>query len=213
MEGLNERPSRETYEQDVEHFRKKGRQEGIDKLFLEHDLNLLAFSADSLVFAYASAAGYPIATMPLGILHHKGRPFGLGLIAQAGREDLMFQFMSAYEANFPPRSIPNALLLAKDLNLPTYLPQLTPTDQKQWPPETLIDEHLIGNMRKEQTTPLQSHHRVIEALRKARERKNRMLSMTCLKRHIITRVKELKGGNLYIQNIDTITRPCPPIAI
>ena len=127
MEGLNERPSRETYEQDVEHFRKKGRQEGIDKLFLEHDLNLLAFSADSLVFAYASAAGmlpllvavserclrllgYPIATMPLGILHHKGRPFGLGLIAQAGREDLMFQFMSAYEANFPPRSIPNALL-------------------------------------------------------------------------------------------------------
>lgn len=45
--------------------------------------------------------------MPLGILDYNGRPFGLGLVAQAGREDLMFQFMSAFEASFPKRGIPS----------------------------------------------------------------------------------------------------------
>lgn len=48
--------------------------------------------------------------MPLGVLDYNGRPFGLGLIAKAGREDLMFQFMSAFEATFPQRRIPNLLL-------------------------------------------------------------------------------------------------------
>ena len=45
--------------------------------------------------------------MPLGILDYNGRPFGLGLVAQGGREDLMFQFMSAFEANFPERGLPS----------------------------------------------------------------------------------------------------------
>lgn len=45
--------------------------------------------------------------MPLGILDYNGRPFGLGLVAQGGREDLMFQFMIAFEANFPERGLPS----------------------------------------------------------------------------------------------------------
>ena len=48
--------------------------------------------------------------MPLGLLDYNGRPFGLGLIAKAGREDLIFQFMSAYEATFPKRPIPELLV-------------------------------------------------------------------------------------------------------
>lgn len=47
--------------------------------------------------------------MPLGVLDYNGRPFGLAIMAQAGREDLLFRFMSAYEAVFPKRSVPPAL--------------------------------------------------------------------------------------------------------
>lgn len=53
--------------------------------------------------------GYPLATMPLGLLDYNGRPFGLGVIALAHREDLIFQFMSAFEAAFPKRKVPPAL--------------------------------------------------------------------------------------------------------
>lgn len=50
--------------------------------------------------------GYPIATVPLGVLKADGRPYGLGIMAKAGSEHLMFQFMSAFEAHFPPRVLP-----------------------------------------------------------------------------------------------------------
>ena len=45
--------------------------------------------------------------MPPGILKVDGRPYGLGVMAQASREGLMFQFMWAFEAHFPPRALPN----------------------------------------------------------------------------------------------------------
>lgn len=51
--------------------------------------------------------GYPIATVPLGVTEADGRPYGLGIMARAGREDLIFQFMSAFEAHFPPRVLPS----------------------------------------------------------------------------------------------------------
>lgn len=45
--------------------------------------------------------------MPLGVIPEDGRPYGLGIMAQAGNENLMFQFMSAFEAHFPPRVVPS----------------------------------------------------------------------------------------------------------
>lgn len=45
--------------------------------------------------------------MPAGVIQADGRPYGLGIMAQTGREDLMFQFMSAFEAHFPPRAVPS----------------------------------------------------------------------------------------------------------
>jgi Asp-tRNA(Asn)/Glu-tRNA(Gln) amidotransferase A subunit family amidase len=57
-----------------------------------------------------SPIGYPIATMPLGVLKDFGRPFGLAIMARAGREDILFTFMSAFEAEFPKRAIPSLLL-------------------------------------------------------------------------------------------------------
>lgn len=57
LKGVHNRPSQEEYESDVAYFRHVARQEGIEKLFKERDLNLLAFSADCLFFEIASAAG------------------------------------------------------------------------------------------------------------------------------------------------------------
>lgn len=45
--------------------------------------------------------------MPVGTLNFDGRPYGIGIMAQAGAEDLMFQFMSAFEATFPVRPLPS----------------------------------------------------------------------------------------------------------
>jgi len=83
--------------------------QGIDKLFKEKNLNLLAYSMDALVHNIAAAAGYPIATIPLG-LTSDGRPIGMGIMAQSGKEGLMLQFMSAMEAHFPSREVPKRLL-------------------------------------------------------------------------------------------------------
>jgi amidase len=54
--------------------------------------------------------------MPLGVLdsEYYGRPFALAVIARAGREDLIFQFMSAFEEVFPKRVIPPQLIRADD---------------------------------------------------------------------------------------------------
>ncbi len=45
-------------------------------------------------------AGYPSATVPLGNLAN-GYPYGLFLLVRAHRDDLIFRFMSAFEATFP----------------------------------------------------------------------------------------------------------------
>ena len=57
LKGVHNRPSQEGDESDVAYFRHVTRQEGIEKLFKERDLNLLAFSAYCLFFGIASAAG------------------------------------------------------------------------------------------------------------------------------------------------------------
>ncbi|KAJ8125494.1 hypothetical protein O1611_g8145 [Lasiodiplodia mahajangana] len=100
-------PSREMYETVKERMKSISKDNGIDKLFREQNLNILAFPMDSLMVFVSAASGYPIATMPLGVIPEDGRPYGLGIMAQAGREDLMFQFMSAFEAHFPSRALPS----------------------------------------------------------------------------------------------------------
>jgi hypothetical protein len=52
--------------------------------------------------------------MPLGILDYLGRPFSLAVIAKAGREDLIFQFLSAFEVTFPKRVVPPQLIRTDD---------------------------------------------------------------------------------------------------
>jgi len=53
--------------------------------------------------------GYPIATLPLGILDFNGRPFGLAALAGHYQEAKLINLMSAWETTFkgvvPPPSL------------------------------------------------------------------------------------------------------------
>lgn len=118
--------SREVYEKAMKLCRTVAAKEGVDKALQEHNLDMIALPMDSPSPRIAAAAGrsshnrwtqiadhqsgYPIATVPLGKLDYNGRPFGLAIIAKAGREDLLFAFMSAFEAVSEPRPLPLRLL-------------------------------------------------------------------------------------------------------
>lgn len=54
-------------------------------------------------------SGYPIAQAPLSYLEFNGRPVGVSLLAKAGRDDVLVQALSAWEATFEPRKPPPML--------------------------------------------------------------------------------------------------------
>ncbi len=119
----------------MEVCRKVGCGQGVDKTLEENNLNLVALHMDSPAPRIAAAASqmhisrrwvhtsmrwgrtfalmglhrHQIATVPLGILDQNGRPFGLAIIAKGDRDDLLFSFMSAFEAVSPPRPVPPRL--------------------------------------------------------------------------------------------------------
>jgi amidase len=110
LKASRDPPSEATYEAVKARMKTISRDDGIDKLFREQNLNILAFPLDSLMVFMSAASGYPIAAMPAGIIPADGRPYALGIMAQAGSEDLMFQFMSAFEAHFPARGLPSRVM-------------------------------------------------------------------------------------------------------
>jgi len=101
---------KEDYQRAISQCHTVARDRGVDKTMAEHDLDLIAFPMDSPCPRVAAAAGYPIATVPLGKIDYKDRPFGLAIIAKAGREDLLIRFMSAFEASSDPRAVPARLV-------------------------------------------------------------------------------------------------------
>ncbi|CAG9998783.1 unnamed protein product [Clonostachys byssicola] len=110
IQACKKRPTAEQYEEARRHMEKVVIENGFEPLFSGKGLDLIAVPQDSKIPSLATASGYPIATMPLGVLKDYGRPFGLAIMARAGREDILFKFMSAFEATFPKRAIPTLLL-------------------------------------------------------------------------------------------------------
>ena len=122
------RPSEDLYARATLHLEETARTNGLDRIFKEKGLDLLAMSMDCQIHTMAAASGlskcspdadaeslltvlgYPIGTVPLGLLDHNGRPFGMGVMAPPGREDLLFRFMSAFETGFPKRMTPPGLV-------------------------------------------------------------------------------------------------------
>jgi Asp-tRNA(Asn)/Glu-tRNA(Gln) amidotransferase A subunit family amidase len=47
--------------------------------------------------------------MPLARLKQSGRPYGLSVVAKAGQERTILAIMSAYEANFDARALPDMI--------------------------------------------------------------------------------------------------------
>ncbi|KAL6701537.1 amidase signature domain-containing protein [Trichoderma pleuroticola] len=89
-------------------LRKLAGPDGIDRILNLFNLDAIASLADSPLSSVASAAGYPIATMPLGILDMNGRPFGISMTASKHQEKKLFQIMSAWEtlgARQPPPAL------------------------------------------------------------------------------------------------------------
>ncbi|UKZ92115.1 uncharacterized protein TrAFT101_007083 [Trichoderma asperellum] len=78
-------------------LRKLAGPDGIDQVLNLFKLDAVASLADSPISSVASAAGYPIATMPLGVLDLNGRPFGVIMTASKHQEKNLFQIMSAWE--------------------------------------------------------------------------------------------------------------------
>ncbi|KAL7930155.1 amidase signature domain-containing protein [Trichoderma chlorosporum] len=82
-------------------------QQIINTAFDTQGVNLIVAPGDSSLCIHAAAAGYPIATAPIGQLRYNGRPFGLCIMARANEEELLLRFMAAYEAVATPRPVPN----------------------------------------------------------------------------------------------------------
>ncbi|KAJ5792756.1 amidase signature enzyme [Penicillium pulvis] len=84
----------------------------LDDLFEKENINILAAPGDSSLCVHAAAAGYPVATVPIGQLHYNDRPFGLCLVAKTDEEDTLLQFMGEYESVAKPRPVPKLWKLA-----------------------------------------------------------------------------------------------------
>ncbi|KAM0450848.1 hypothetical protein ACHAO4_006239 [Trichoderma viride] len=89
-------------------LRKLAGPDGIDQILNLYKLDAIASLSDNPISSVASAAGYPVATMPLGVLDLKGRPFGISMTASKHQEKRLFKIMSAWET-LGPRQPPPAL--------------------------------------------------------------------------------------------------------
>ncbi|KAI4257637.1 MAG: hypothetical protein L6R42_005531 [Xanthoria sp. 1 TBL-2021] len=70
----------------------------IKKSLAENEIDVILGPADSRIASVAAAAGFPVATVPLGLADFNGRAFGMLLISPENTEAKMFEVMSAWEA-------------------------------------------------------------------------------------------------------------------
>jgi amidase len=97
-----------------ERFRRLGRTEGVDPVFEEHKLDVIAAPADSALCSFAAAAGYPIGLVPMSVLKSCGRPFGLCMIARKRGaltgEETILRFIREWEILYPDRPLPKPMM-------------------------------------------------------------------------------------------------------
>ena len=80
----------------------------------ENKIDVIMGPADGRIASIAAAAGYPVATVPLGLAtNFNGRAFGMNIIAPDNQEGKIFEVMSAWEATFG-RSKPPPILVKWD---------------------------------------------------------------------------------------------------
>ncbi|EMR65888.1 putative glutamyl-trna amidotransferase subunit protein [Eutypa lata UCREL1] len=94
----------------IEDMRDFGRRRAIDKCLEEYGVDVIIGPADSEIDDYYSAAGYPMAVMPLSYFDFNKRPFGVCALASRNQEGVLIQLMSAW-----------AKMLKCERRLPTWL--------------------------------------------------------------------------------------------
>ncbi|KAK2624963.1 hypothetical protein QTJ16_005332 [Diplocarpon rosae] len=90
----------ETYWQALGFMRKAAREDGIDAALDRNGTRLTALLVPSdlgQVTNVAAQAGYPLVTLPAGVSHDAGMPFGLGLMGTAWSESVLIGAASAIE--------------------------------------------------------------------------------------------------------------------
>lgn len=85
----------------------------LDAIFNKHGIDVIIGPADSPIASYATTAGCPLATLPIGVLGFNGRPFGLTLITKAHGEPILVNLQCAWEKLFP-RKLPESLRKLED---------------------------------------------------------------------------------------------------
>ena len=120
--------SAEEQEAIISHFKTVGAD--LERVLNEYDIDIVVGPGDSWLQQYAAALGKsfysrscqhrsdrplacPVCAMPLSYLDYNGRPIGLLAIARPHREDILINFMSAWESVAPPRQPPKAFLEVK----------------------------------------------------------------------------------------------------
>ncbi|PVH86312.1 amidase signature enzyme [Cadophora sp. DSE1049] len=81
--------------------------EGVDKVILEHEVDVIVGPCDSFFAGVGVGAQYPLASIPFGYVESSGRPYGWHVIASAHEEGKIVSFMSAWESIWPVRRIPD----------------------------------------------------------------------------------------------------------
>jgi amidase len=103
----------EDFEKSLKIVRQQAR-DGIDKVLAEHGIDVIMGPADARIASVAAAAGYPVATAPLGYADFNGRAFGMNIIDSGGKEDKILAIMRAWEASFPEARKPPPMLVDWD---------------------------------------------------------------------------------------------------
>ncbi len=98
------------YDEIVKFIRLTAKTNGFDRIFAEQEVDLLMGPLDGRIVTVAAAAGYPAGVVPLGFADDfNGRAYGVTIVAKAGREDRIFEAMSAWEKTMPGRKPPPLL--------------------------------------------------------------------------------------------------------
>lgn len=106
IESCNVKWSEDDSKRTVDKCHDVARSKGFDQTFQKYSVDVIIGPADSVLDGMIAASGYPFATLPLSYFNKNGRPFGLVAIASAWQEELLVRVMSAWEATFPKRRIP-----------------------------------------------------------------------------------------------------------
>ncbi|KAF5536939.1 amidase family [Fusarium phyllophilum] len=89
--------SSEAREEAIRKMRDFGRNQAIDKCLQDNEIDVILGPADSEIDDYYSAAGYPMACLPLSYCDYNMRPFGICALASEYQEGVLVQLMSAWD--------------------------------------------------------------------------------------------------------------------